>query len=148
MKPFHLVKPQRLPVFPQSLIADAADLDRGEIGVKKVSPDKFQFDSFIDHLASCGWKPRSAHLYAEYSLTYCNDSVPWHSDPGFGRVAACLLYRDPCLYLDTQLITKHGPCTMQLGDLIIFDSNHGHAWIGYGPSIFAMVTVSPIRTKL
>lgn len=147
MKPIHLVPPAKKPSFPRFLLSDAKSNEIGEVDALKVDPKEFGFDLYIKHLAQCGWRPRRCVLYQAVSLTYCNGSVPWHSDPGFGKVAACLVHKKPNLGNVTQLITKHGPCDMELGDLIVFDSDHGHAWIGHGTSIFAMVAVAPIRKK-
>lgn len=146
MKPVMLVKPQKPPRVPAGLIRNTRDLSLGEVDSLSVAPDDFpDWVAFIGHLRQCGWRPRACNRYSEYTYTYVNGSCPWHEDPGFGKVAACLLHRYSDLCITTQLITKHGGCDLRLGDLVVFDSDYGHAWIGHGPSVFAMVTVAPIR---
>jgi hypothetical protein len=146
MKPILLASPPRLPRLPKDAIAITRRFTIGEIDSDTVIPDSPDWLQFLQHLEQCGWRARDCHRYSSHTYTYLNGSCCWHDDPGFGKVACCLLYRHRDVCIDTQLITRHGGLNMRRGDLVIFNANYGHAWIGHGPSVFAMVTVSPIRS--
>lgn len=147
MKPILLVKPPKLPPLPKRAISSTRNLSIGEIDSGVVDPNTPAWSRFLDHLEQCGWKTRDCHLYSPHTYTYLNGSCAWHDDPGYGKVACCLIHRHKDYRVDTQLVTRHGGMPMNLGDLVVFNANYGHAWIGHGPTVFAMVTVSPVCSK-
>jgi len=119
-------------------------LDLGEIDTIPLDPCLTDLDLFSDHLERCGYRRRQCHRYATLSFTYVNGSARWHDDPGFGPVVCWLLYTENPLGCDAQLITRHGPLDMRVGDLCIFDANKPHAWLSNGICVMLMMTVAKL----
>lgn len=109
------------------------------------------FPEFIEHLAACGYKPRRRHADCDFTIT--NGSIEYHDDSGFGLVAICLAHvedPDPASHsynYDAQLITRSGAASMNVGNVVVFNSNAKHAWLSGFPCILASVSVSKLRTR-
>lgn len=97
---------------------------------------------FFAHLRDCGYHPRDCRRYPSLSLTFVEGACRWHTDPGFGIVACWLVHSENSLGDDAQLITRHGPLDMSQGDLCVFDSDHGHAWLSNAACVMVMATLS------
>lgn len=60
--------------------------------------------------------------------------------------AAGLVHSENSLGDDAQLITRHGPLDMRQGDLCVFDSDQGHAWLSNAACVMVMATVTRQRS--
>lgn len=141
MKPLHLVSPaiQRPPV--AEALRRIELIDVGEIDSCDID-DSWDSAVFFEHLRTCGYRPRACKQYSALSLTFVDGACRWHTDPGFGLVACWLVHNENSLGDDAQLITRHGPLDMKAGDLCVFDSDQGHAWLSNAACVMVMATVS------
>lgn len=109
------------------------------------------FPEFIRHLATCGYKPRRRHSTCDFTIT--NGSIEYHDDSGLGLVAICLAHvedPDPASHsynYDAQLIMRSGAVSMNVGSVVVFNSNAKHAWLSGFPCVLASVFVSKLRTR-
>jgi len=144
MKPLMLAKPAITAPPWSHCVELCKELDLGEIDSISLDHRLTPFDPFFDHLERCGYRRRQCHRYATLSLTYVNGSARWHNDPSLGPVVCWLLYTGNPLGIDAQLITRHGPLDMRVGDLCIFDANKPHAWLSNGICVMLMMTVAKL----
>jgi hypothetical protein len=101
--------------------------------------------AFFKHLCDQGYRPRDCKRYASLSLTFVDGACRWHTDPGFGIAACWLVHSENGIGDDAQLITRHGPLDMIEGDLCVFDSDQGHAWLSNAACVMVMATVARSR---
>lgn len=144
MKPLMLAKPAITAPPWSHCVELCKELDLGEIDSTPLDPCLTNLNLFYDHLERCGYRRRQCYRYATLSFTYVNGSARWHDDPGFGHVVCWLLYTENPARIDAQLITRHGPLDMRVGDLCIFDANKPHAWLSNGICVMLMMTVAKL----
>jgi hypothetical protein len=106
------------------------------------------FQELSDLLKDNGYKTRNPKSFqATYDFTVVNRSINWHKDADIGLIAICLIDSDESLsganeYTCTgELITRSGSCPMGIGDVVVFDSSRGHAWISGHCCLLATVAV-------
>jgi hypothetical protein len=147
MKPIMLFSPkiQAPPI--ESAIRLAEGNSLGEIDNRIIDPSLWKSSAFFDYLHTFGYRPRKCKRYDSLSLTFVNGSCRWHTDPGFGLVACWLLHSDNDFGDDAQLVTRFGPTDMAVGDLCVFDSDQGHAWLSNGICVMVMATVSRLNGR-
>lgn len=144
MKPLMLTKPAVTAPPWGRCVELCKELDLGEVDNLTLHPGGAGLDRFFDHVKKCGYKQRDCRRYSPLTFTYVNGSARWHDDPGFGPVVCWLLYTENPLGIDAQLITRHGPLDMRVGDLCIFDANKPHAWLSNGICVMLMMTVAKL----
>jgi hypothetical protein len=149
VKPVELQGPCMVKVPPmEKALIKAHKEHEGEIDSLVISPDLWDPTEFAGYLAHHGYRRRESERYSSLTLTWVNGSAKWHTDPGFGLVVCWLLFDSDPGFDGAQLVTRHGPLNMRMGDICVFDANQGHAWISNGVSVMLMVTVSRIRQRV
>ena len=94
---------------------------------------------------AAGYAPCKRVLYASINYVIANGSIKWHTDTGCGTNVACLVSNDNSIYPLPELITKHGRLEVTPGDVFVFNTNHGHAWISHDVCVLASITVKRKR---
>jgi hypothetical protein len=144
MKPIMLVSPSiMLPPIDEALRLVKGN-GLGEVDNRHID-SSWNVTPFFEHLRSCGYRPRDCKEFLPLALTFVNGACRWHTDPSYGIVACWLVHSENTLDSDAQLITRHGPLDMRTGDLCVFNSNYGHAWLSNAPCVMVMATVARIR---
>ena len=93
------------------------------------------------HLVRCGWQPNpDAPVWSPADITVVNGSAYVHKDQDYGIWAITLIDSAD----ETELITRHGGTRMSVGDVVVFDTDEWHAWIGPGPCALAGICVRRI----
>lgn len=96
---------------------------------------------FEHHLERSGWKPNlDALTLVPADICIVNGSAFVHTDDDYGVMAIALIDSVG----ETELVTRHGGTRMNLGDVVVFDSDKWHAWISHGPAALAGICVAPI----
>jgi len=120
---------------------------RGALGVDRRELEDPGFLDFVNHLGRFGYLPRNSNDGSVYDFTYANGPIPWHTDQGYGLVALLLLEVSVITQLDNEyshageLITASGAFPMDPGDIVVFNSDAGHAWLSDYVCTFATVYV-------
>jgi hypothetical protein len=101
-----------------------------------------------------GYEPRECRLYQSCSHVVVNGSVSWHEDYSLGVVASTVIAAfdsngDEVEVSSTtgelQLLTNTLKPFVVPGDVFIFDTSRGHAWISPFRCVLAQMTVKPIK---
>jgi len=122
-------------------------LNRGELCVRTCSPTDFGFPGFVAHLSEQGYAPSTRRYANTYDFTYVNGPITWHRDEGNGLTALLLVNSTEPIatthdYAHVgELITSAGPFPMNPGDIVVFNSDSGHAWLSDFLCTFATVFV-------
>ena len=122
-------------------------LYRGELHVCPCSPDECGFPELVGHLDEQGYSPSRRQLVTTYDFTYVNGPIAWHEDKGNGLTALLLVNSTEPSTLAHQyahvgeLITSAGAFPLHPGDIVIFNSDSGHAWLSDFRCTFATVFV-------
>ena len=129
-------------------------MPRGELRVTYYAPDELGFNALVAHLSEQTYTPaRRRRFSATYDTTYTNGPIPWHRDSGNGLLALLLVASNEpeSSYHDYsyvgELITATGSFSMDPGDIVVFNSDSGHAWLSDFSCTFATVTLSKQRPK-
>lgn len=129
-------------------------MPRGELSVTYCAPDELGFNALTTHLNDHSYTPaRRRRFSAPYDITYTSGPIPWHRDSDNGLLALLLVasnepessYHD--YHYVGELITAAGPFSMDPGDIVVFNSDSGHAWLSDFSCTFATVTLSKKRAK-
>lgn len=125
----------------------------GDISTLSVSPSEWDFPALIARLKETCFCPTKRRHYSPFDFTVVNQSVGMHVDDGCGPLVATLVWASGGSDLERrivhnrfELITKHGPLPLRLGDMFIFNANLPHAWIAYEACALACMTVKRCRT--
>jgi hypothetical protein len=117
-------------------------VEPGEVESRTSTPDEWSFPQLVNVAVTAGYAPCHAWGgYASVSFLSVNGSVKWHTDPGSGINVACLVSHETNLYAKPELITRHGAMEISTGEVFVFDSNKGHAWISQEVCVLASITV-------
>lgn len=122
-------------------------LRRGELRVCFCLPSDVGFPELVGHLDEQGYSPSRRHLNSTCDFTYVNGPIVWHKDKGNGLTALLLVNstKPSTLAHDYahvgELITSAGAFPLDPGDIVVFNSNNGHAWLSDFRCTFATVFV-------
>ena len=122
-------------------------LRRGELSVRSCSPSDVGFPELVDHLDKQGYVSSRRQYTTTYDFTYVNGSIAWHEDKGNGLTALLLVNStEPSTLAHDyahvgELITAAGAFPLDPGDIVIFNSDSGHAWLSDFRCTFATVFV-------
>jgi hypothetical protein len=125
----------------------ARNLCRGALGVVPRGLEDPGFLDLVNHLGRSGYLPQNSKGSSVYDFTYVNGSLPWHTDQGNKLTALLLLEVSDVTMLGHQysyagqLITSSGAFPMDPGDIVVFNSDVGHAWLSDHFCTFATVFV-------
>ena len=152
-----------LPKFPQHYLFVIPDYFNnisiqplpGGLRVFSQRPDDPGFAEFIAYLSAYGYKLRKpTYMYpCDYALTV--GSIEDHTDHGNGLTAVCLAgtlgtvhstddYYASDYSCEGQLITRSGTASLDIGGVVVFNSNVRHAWLSGNRCVLACVSVSRI----
>jgi len=109
------------------------------------SLEEWDFPALARLANAAGYLPCKADLYASVNFLPCNGSIKWHTDPGSGVNVACLVNHDSSIYPLPELITKYGALEVNPGDVFVFNTNQGHAWLSHDLCVLASITVKRKR---
>ena len=124
---------------PSGLLTSEVDTLTGD-------PSDPAFDKLIKLAKKAGFNYRNnVYLYQSLGWTFCQGSVPWHTDPGLSYIDSWAA-RLPSLET-SELITKHGSLPIKEGYVFAFNADQGHAWLcnNEDPTVFAQITVGRRR---
>lgn len=127
--------------------ADEQRLRRGQLRVCACSPDESGFPELVGHLNEQGYAPSSRRFNTTYDFTYVNGPITWHEDQGNGLTALLLVNSTAPSTLAHdypyvgELITSAGAFPLDPGDIVVFNSDSGHAWLSDFRCTFATVFV-------
>lgn len=129
-------------------------MPRGDLRVTYPSPGDLGFPALNTHLVEQGYMAACRRRFNHtYDITYTNGSIPWHYDSDYGLLALLLIASNEpessyhgYSYVG-QLVTAAGPFPMDPGDIVVFNSDSGHAWLSDFSCTFATVTLSKKRAK-
>lgn len=122
-------------------------LRRGELHVCSCLPADLGFPELATHLSKQGYAPAARRFASTYDLTYVNGPITWHQDEGNGLTTLLLINSTEPItpnhdYTHVgELITSAGPFPMNPGDIVVFNSDSGHAWLSDFLCTFATVFV-------
>ena len=121
-------------------------LTPGQVDAITCAPGEWDFPLLIPAVRALGYEPVRRRYYNTYDFTIVQDSVPWHVDHGCHlSVIMPVEMDDP--WTPAELITKHGPLRLRIGDIAVFNASLGHAWINNGYCALASMTVKKVRRQ-
>ena len=130
------------PVFPFALA------EPGAIYTKPPEAAGPDFPLLVSAASDKGYALRKPKRCSSMDLLYVKRSLNWHRDPLVGLQAITLLAsNEPEPEEYPQLITKHGALIMRVGQMAVFDTRQGHAWIANGSNTLAGITVKKVRRR-
>jgi len=115
-------------------------LSAGEVEAMICEADEWDFPLLISAVRAAGYEPVRRRHYSPYDFTIVQDSVSWHVDHDCYLSMIMLVEKDDP-WTPAQLITKHGPLDLRIGDIAVFNASLGHAWISNGYCALATMTV-------
>jgi hypothetical protein len=119
----------------------------GQVESYITSLDEWDFPALARLANAAGYVPCQTGRYASVTFLPCNGSIKWHTDPGSGVNVACLVGNGGSIYPLPELITKHGALEVSLGDVFVFNTNLGHAWLSHDLCVLASITVKRRRSS-
>ena len=117
----------------------------GQVESYLASLEEWDFPALTALANAAGYLPCKADRYALASFLPVNGSVKWHTDAGCGANVACLVSNDSSIYPLPELITKHGGLEVSPGDVFVFNTSQGHAWLSHDICVLASITVKRKR---
>ena len=117
----------------------------GEVETYRASLEEWDFPALVALANAAGYTPCQTERFASVSFLPVNGSVKWHTDPGCGVNVACLVSNNGSIYPSPELITKHGALEVSPGDVFVFNTSQGHAWLSHDVCVLASVTVKRKR---
>ena len=117
----------------------------GEVDSCRASLEEWDFPALVALANAAGYTPCQTEWFALASFLPVNGSVKWHTDAGCGVNVACLLSNDSSFYPLPELITKHGALEVTPGDVFVFNTSQGHAWLSHDVCVLASITVKRKR---
>jgi hypothetical protein len=118
----------------------------GQVESYPASLDEWDFPALARLANAAGYVPCQTGIYASVNFLPCNGSIKWHTDPGSGVNVACLVGNGGSIYSLPELITKHGALEVSPGDVFVFNTNQGHAWLSHDVCVLASITVKRKRS--
>jgi hypothetical protein len=118
----------------------------GQVESYTASLEEWDFPALARLANAAGYVPCQADSYASVNFLPCNGSIKWHTDPGLGVNVACLVNNDSSIYPLPELITKYGALEVSPGDVFVFNTNQGHAWLSHNVCVLASITVKRKRS--
>jgi hypothetical protein len=121
------------------------DVEPGEVESVSACLREWSFPKLIEIAAAAGYEPWDAQMYASCNFLTINGSVKWHTDIGSGINVSCLVVSEDYLGALPELITRWGALELRAGDVFVFNSNKGHAWVSQDFCALASITVRKTR---
>jgi hypothetical protein len=118
----------------------------GQVELYRASLEEWDFPALVTLANAAGYVPCQAGMYSSVSFLPVNGSIKWHTDSGLGINVACLVGNDSSIYPLPELITKHGALEVSLGDVFVFNTNLGHAWLSHDLCVLASIAVERKRS--
>ncbi len=118
----------------------------GQVESYLASLDEWDFPALARLANAAGYVPCQTVIYASASFILCNGSIKWHTDPGCGVNVAYLVGNGGSIYPLPELITKHGALEVSPGDVFVFNTDQGHAWLSHDVFVLASITVKRKRS--
>ena len=113
----------------------------GEVELCTSSLEEWDFPDLVALANAAGYIPCQIGMYASVNFLPVNGSVKWHTDAGIGLNVACLVSNDSSIHPLPELITNHGALEVSPGDVFVFNSDQGHAWLSHDVCVLASITV-------
>lgn len=117
----------------------------GQVESYIASLEEWDFPALVALANAAGYTPCQTGRFASVSFLPVNGSVKWHTDSGCGANVACLVSNFSSIYPLPELITKHGALEVTPGDVFVFNTNLGHAWLSHDVCLLASITVKRKR---
>ena len=121
-------------------------LSPGETDSITCAPDEWDFPLLIPAVRAAGYEPVKRYHYNMHDFTIVQDSVAWHVD-SYCHLSVIMPVEMDDPWTPAQLITKHAPLDLRIGDIAVFNASLGHAWINNGYCALATMTVKKIRKQ-
>jgi len=118
----------------------------GQVESFTASLNEWDFPALVGLANAAGYTPCLAKHFAPVNFLPVNGSVKWHTDSGCGVNVACLVDNSRSIYSLPELITKHGALEVSPGDVFVFNTNQGHAWLSRDVCVLASITVKRKRS--
>ena len=117
----------------------------GEVESCRAFLEEWDFPALVALANAAGYTPCQTERFASPSFLPVNGSVKWHTDAGCGVNVACFVSNNSSIYLLPELITKHGALEVSPGDVFVFNTSQGHAWLSHDVCVLASITVKRKR---
>lgn len=117
----------------------------GQVDSITCAPSEWDFPLLIPAVLALGYEPVKRYHYNTYDFAIVQDSVEWHVD-SYCHLSVIMPVEMDYPFTPAQLITKHGPLDLRIGDIAVFNASLGHAWINNGYCALATMTVKRKRS--
>jgi hypothetical protein len=124
------------------------NVELGEVESVYACLREWSFPELVQIAAVAGYIPWDVQMYASCNFLAVNGSVKWHTDTGSGINVACLVISKNYLGALPELITRWGALELRSGDVFVFNTDKGHAWISEDFCALASITAKKTRKTL